>query len=101
MNRGAIMQKEMLKGDVSPQGHKLPFDCVVLDVPETIKNPYTGEAVELQPDAVAVYDCIKGAELLASQGNIDDGGNPLWQTVRDGLDWFREHYAKEYMVLLD
>ena len=61
------MQKEMLKGDVSPQGHILPFDCVVLDVPETIKNPYTGEAVELQPDAVAVYDCIKGAELLASQ----------------------------------
>ena len=50
------MQKEMLKGDVSPQGNKLPFDCVVLDAPETIKNPYTGEAVELQPDAVAVYD---------------------------------------------
>ena len=99
MNRGAIMQKEMLKGDVSPQGNILPFDCVVLDAPETIKNPYTGEAVELQPDAVAVYDCIKGAELMA-QG-IDDGGHPLWQTVRSGLDWFREHYAKEYMVLLD
>ena len=64
------MQKEMLKGDVSPQGHKLPFDCVVLDAPETIKNPYTGEAVELHPDAVAVYDCIKGAEIIA-QG-IDD-----------------------------
>ena len=93
------MQKEMLKGDVSPQGHILPIDCVVLYRPETNKNPYSGESVELQPDAVAVYDCIKGAELLA-QG-IDDGGHPLWCKVREGLDWFRQYYAKEYMVLLD
>ena len=50
------MQKEMLKGDVSPQGNPLPFDCVVLDAPETIKNPFSGESIELQPDAVAVYD---------------------------------------------
>ena len=84
MNRGAIMQKEMLKGDVSPQGNILPFDCVVLEEPETVKNPFSGESVQLQPDAVAVYDCIKGAEMMASQANIDDGVHPLWQTVRDG-----------------
>jgi hypothetical protein len=24
-----------------------------------------------------------------------------WQIVRNGLDWFRQHFAKEYMVLLD
>jgi hypothetical protein len=39
--------------------------------------------------------------MLASQIGIDDGGHELWQTVRKGLDWFREHYPKEYMVLLD
>ena len=77
----------------------LPFECVVLEDPEVIKNPYSGESIELQPDAVAVYDCIKGAEYLA-QG-IEDGGHPLWVKVRQGLDWFREHYPKEYMVLLD
>ena len=95
------MQKEMLKGQLSPQGNPLPFDCVVLDSPETIKNPYSGESIELQPDAVAVYDCLKGAEYLASGASIDDGGHPLWVKVREGLDWFREYYAKEYMVLLD
>ena len=78
---------------------KLPFECVVLEDPEVIKNPYSGESIELQPDAVAVYDSIKGAEYLA-QG-IDDGGHPLWVKVRQGLDWFRKHYPKEYMVLLD
>ena len=84
---------------MSKSAKKLPFECVVLDHPETIKNPYSGESIELQPDAVAVYDSIKGAELLA-QG-IDDGGHPLWVKVREGLDWFRKHYPKEYMVLLD
>ena len=78
---------------------KLPFECEVLEHPEVIKNPYSGESIELQPDAVAVYDSIKGAEYLA-QG-IDDGGHPLWVKVRQGLDWFRKHYPKEYMVLLD
>ena len=86
------------KGD-KPNGHPLPFDCVVLEHPEFLTNPFSGEKIEVQPDAVAVYDCIKGAELLA-QG-IDDGGHPLWVKVREGLDWFRKHYSKEYMVLLD
>ena len=77
-----------------------PFPVEIIDVkPVEVSNPYSGQKVTLQPTAIAVYDCIKGAELLA-QG-IDDGGHPLWQTVRSGLDWFREHYAKEYMVLLD
>ena len=92
------MQKQMLKGQGT---NPLPFDCIVLEEAETVKNPFSGESVALQPDAVAVYDCIKGAEMMASQANIDDGGHPLWCTVREGIDWFREYYAKEYMVLLD
>jgi len=24
-----------------------------------------------------------------------------YKTVRKGLDWFRKHYAREYMILLD
>ncbi len=77
----------------------LPFECDVFEKPEVIKNPLSGESIELQPDAVAVYDSIKGAEYLA-QG-IDDGGHALWIKVREGLDWFRQYYPKEYMVLLD
>ena len=79
-----------------------PFAVEIVDtVPTEIKNPYTKQAVTLMPTAIAVYDCIKGAEMMAHAQKIDDGGYELWQTVRSGLDWFREHYPKEYMVLLD
>ena len=55
----------------------------------------TGKAVNrsneiLTPEAIAVYDTIKGAEMVG-----------LWKVVRKGLDWFRRHYAREYMILLD
>lgn len=69
---------------------KLPFECQVGTAPETIKNPYSGESIELPPEAVAVYDTIKGAEML---GNYD--------TVQKGLDWFRQYYPNEYFLLLD
>ena len=53
-------------------------------------NPYSGEKATLTPQAVAVYDTIKGAEMT---GDYD--------LVRKGLDWFIKHYPKEYGVLLD
>ena len=87
-----------LRIDIMTKEKKLPFECEVLEHPEVIANPFSGEKVELQPDAVAVYDSIKGAEMLADPNNGDD---PKWETVRKGLDWFRKHYPKEYMVLLD
>jgi hypothetical protein len=68
----------------------LPFECQVGTETETITNPYSGESVELPPEAVAVYDTIKGAEMLGQ-----------YDTVQKGLDWFRQYYPKEYMVLLD
>ena len=68
---------------------------------EQLVSPYSGQVATLQPTAVAVYDSIKGAEMLANQMGIDDGGHELWKTVREGLDWFIKHYPEEYMVLLD
>ena len=65
-------------------------DAYVGENSETIANPFTGESCELTPEAVAVYDLVKGAEMLG-----------LFKTVRIGLDWFRKNYAAEYMVLLD
>ena len=55
-----------------------------------IANPYTGEEVLLTPEAIAVYDTIKGAEMLEK-----------YETMEIGIDWFRVNYPKEYMVLLD
>ena len=68
-----------------------PFPVEIVDTgPVEVANPYSGEKCTLQPTAIAVYDCIKGAEMMEE-----------FDTVRKGIDWFAEHYPKEYMVLLD
>ena len=70
---------------------KLPFPCDVYDdEPREISNPYTGQSCMLTPEAIAVYDTIRGAEMMG-----------IYKVVRKGLDWFRQHYAREYMILLD
>ena len=70
---------------------KLPFDCKILDKdPVEVANPYTKETCMLKPDAIAVYDTIKGAEVFKEE-----------RLVRKGLDWFKEHEPKAYMILLD
>jgi hypothetical protein len=44
----------------------------------------------LTPEAVAVYDSIKGAEMIGD-----------WTTVRQGIDWFIDNFPSEYTTLLD
>ena len=58
--------------------------------PVTIKNRFTGQATTMPTFAAAVYDVIIGAEMLKQ---YDD--------VRTGLDWFKQHFAEQYMVVLD
>ncbi len=58
--------------------------------PVEVRNPLSGEACTLTPQAVAVYDTIKGAEMIGD-----------YKTLEKGLGWFRKHFPAEYMVLLD
>ena len=68
-----------------------PFEVEIMDKePVEVANPYTGQKVMLEPIAVAVYDCIKGAEYMENA-----------EMMQKGIDWFAKHYPKEYMVLLD
>jgi len=68
-----------------------PFEVEIIDTkPVEVTNPFSKQKVTLQPTAVAVYDCIKGAEMMGE-----------YDTVEKGIDWFIEHYPKEYGVLLD
>lgn len=70
---------------------KLPFkDIVVGSESEMVTNPFSGESCLLTPEAVAVYDTIKGCEMFGDYAG-----------VRKGLDWFIDNYPKEYMILLD
>ena len=73
--------------------YKLPFNVQLPEDPTVqveIKNRLGGESTTLPEFAAAVYDTIIGAEMF---GDYD--------AVRKGLDWFRQHFAKQYMVLLD
>jgi len=86
---------------------KLPFpDADYSDQPlemEEVKNPFSGESIAMPKFAVAVYDVTMGSNLLAEgyDSKHGIGTAPAWKDVRKGLDWFRQHFAKEYMVLLD
>ena len=58
--------------------------------PVRVENPFSGESVMLTPDEVAVYDYLKGCELMGD-----------YKGVRKGLDWFIENNCEAYMTLLD
>ncbi len=68
-----------------------PFnELEVLEESEWIINPFSGEKAFLVPEAVAMYDVIKGFEMYQD-----------YENVRKGLDYFRKTWPKEYMILLD
>ena len=79
-------------------------DGVVRDNKDyTRRNRFTGESIELTPEECKRHDDIFYYEALATleDEKLGTGGSKLWDKVRANLDWFREHNAKAYMVLLD
>jgi len=70
---------------------KMPFDCQLYpDKQVTVANRFTGQETTMPGFAASVYDVIIGAEMIQD-----------WDTVRLGLDWFKKHFAEQYMVVLD
>ena len=57
---------------------------------EVVANPFSGEKITLNPTEVAVYDYLKGCEML---GQTKD--------LRLCIDWFIENNIKAYSTLLD
>lgn len=58
--------------------------------PVQVCNPFSGEACVLSPEAVAVYDYLKGCELMGDH-----------VMLRKALEWFMQNHPDEYMTLLD
>ena len=68
------------------------------------KNRFTGESIELTKEEAEKYDAIINNEYAATMEDKDRedvGISSFWDLVRRDLDWFRQHNAKAYMVLLD
>ena len=86
---------------------KVPFEDAnyTLDGEKDVvlKNRFGGEECTVPGYAAAVYDVIIGSEMIASQEDkhLGDGGSKQWDNVRKGLDWFKQYFAEQYMVVLD
>ena len=65
----------------------------------TVRNRFSGEEYELNNVELSMYDFIMGATITAEMGIFNTEHHI--KELRQGLDWFRKHNAKAYMVLLD
>ena len=72
------------------QQENLMCDLEVFDRSEEIENPYSGVSCILCPEAVALYDYIKGCEMYG-----------LKRTFQLAIDLFRFNWPDEYYKLLD
>jgi hypothetical protein len=55
-----------------------------------VRNPFSGDTAVLTPEEVAVYDYLKGCELMGD-----------YTGLRRGLEWFMKKNPDAYMTLLD
>ena len=90
---------------------KLPYDLKDGELSTelvTRQNPFSGQSIQLPEFAAVVYDTVIDLNLKAERKDSATG-QPLgfsdnqndWQKVRNGINFFRQYFAKEYMVLLD
>ena len=70
---------------------------------EERKNRFSGESIMLTPAEAIKHDRIFMNELAATleDKQLGTGGSKLWEKVREDINWFRQHNAEAYMVLLD
>jgi len=70
---------------------------------EERKNRFTGESIMLTKEESIIHDRIFINELAATleDKELGYGGSKLWDKVRKDINYFRQHNAEAYMVLLD
>ena len=78
-------------------------DGVVRNRTEERRNRFNGESVMLTKQEAKIHDAIFLNEMMATleDKTLGTGASKHWELMRKQLDWFREHNAKAYMVLLD
>jgi hypothetical protein len=94
---------------IKDKKYKLPFEINTHSATMVKRtNPLSGQSIDLPGFAAAVYDHTMRMNLAAEEKDRQTNQAPgfsdnqdEWQIVRNGLDFFRRYFAKEYMVLLD
>ena len=71
---------------------------------EERKNRFNGESIMLTKEESIKHDRIFINELAATLEDTAagvDGTSKIWDKVRQDINYFRQHHAEAYMVLLD
>ena len=70
---------------------------------EERRNRFNGESIMLTKEEAKKHDEIFMHEMMATleDKTLGTGGSKHWDLMRKNLNWFRQHNAKAYMVLLD
>ena len=71
---------------------------------EERKNRFNKESVMLTKEEAVIHDRLFLNELAATLEDKAagfDGASKLWDKVRKDINYFRQHNAAAYMVLLD
>ena len=63
-----------------------------------VRNRFGGGEIKLNNIELSMYDFVIGCSIMTEMGRRN---NDLITDLRKGLDWFRVHNAKAYMILLD
>jgi hypothetical protein len=76
----------------------------MIEKTEERKNRFSGESIMLTKEESIIHDRIFINELAATLEDKAagvDGTSKLWDKVRKDINYFRQHNAEAYMVLLD
>ena len=65
----------------------------------TVQNRFSGEKYKLNAMELSMYDFIIGSTMVLEMANGYKHADV--SLLRKGLDWFRQHNAEAYIVLLD
>ena len=76
------------------------FKGTVYKKGNTVTNPFSGESYKLNALELSIYDFVIGASIACELKGFD-ANTKIVEDLRKGLDWFKEHNAEAYMVLLD
>ena len=79
------------------------FNGAVYKKGTTVQNRFGGDSYKLNALELSIYDFIMGASMFLEMTH-EDPKIDIVQVNKDlhkGLDWFKQHNIKAYMVLLD
>ena len=93
---------------MSKRKQKIPkwFNGTVYKKGTTVQNPFSGEKYKLNALELSIYDFVMGANIFleSAYDRQEKPNKKLQKITKDlykGLDWFKEHNAEAYMILLD